>query len=270
MYAPDVYQGAPTPVTIFLSVGPKAAAFAGLMRTLEAVAHPIAVDWSIMIGILAVLTMTVGNVAAIVQTSVKRMLAYSSIAHSGYALIGVAAMGIRGGAASDVTRAAQSVLLYLFAYTIMNVGAFSLLMYMRRGDGFGEDLRDFSGLARRRPAIAMAMVVFLLSLAGIPPMIGFWGKLYIFMAAIQAQLYWLAVAGVVNVVISLVYYARVIVHMFMREQETEVTDVMSIPLNIALGVSAVATIGLGIFPQAILGSIDLLTSLPIVMGGILP
>lgn len=269
MYAPDVYQGAPTPVTIFLSVGPKAAAFAGLARTLEAVGHPVSADWLLPVGMLAVLTMTVGNVAAIVQNNVKRMLAYSSIAHSGYVLIGVAAMGAKGGSASGAPGAAASVILYLFAYTIMNVGAFSLLMYMRRGSGFGEELRDFSGLARRRPAVAIAMLIFLLSLAGIPPTIGFWGKFYVFLAAIQAHLYWLAVAGVVNVVISLVYYARILVRMFMREREVEVSDVRSLPLNIAVGASAVATIALGIFPQAILTAIERSAAV-IITGGIFP
>jgi NADH-quinone oxidoreductase subunit N len=269
MYAPDVYQGAPTPVTIFLSVGPKAAAFAGLARTLEAVAHPIAADWLTLMSVLAVLTMTVGNVAAIAQRNVKRMLAYSSIAHSGYVLIGIAAMAAAGGADSGAPSAAASVVFYLFAYTIMNVGAFSLLMYMRRGDGYGEDLRDFSGLARRRPAVAAAMLVFLLSLAGIPPTVGFFGKFYIFMAAINAKMYIVAAAGVVNVVISLFYYARIVVHMFMKEPEAGVADVGSAPLHAAILFSAVATIVLGVFPQTLLVAIESATAV-IVTGGIVP
>jgi len=268
MYAPDVYQGAPTPVTIFLSVGPKAAAFAALVRVLSAVGAAVAADWLPLLAALAVLTMTVGNLAAVLQSNVKRMLAYSSIAHSGYVLIGMAALSGAGGLADGGPGIVTSVIFYLFAYTVMNVGAFSLLMCMRRGDGFGEDLADFSGLGRRRPAVAAAMVLFLLSLAGIPPTIGFLGKLYIFIAAIRVGLYWLVLAGVVNVVISLFYYARIIVHMYMREQEVEVVDVRSAPLALAIGSAAVATVVLGIFPQAVLSVIERSTN--ILAGGILP
>jgi len=221
-----------------------------------------------MLAALAVLTMTVGNLAAVLQSNVKRMLAYSSIAHSGYVLIGMAALSGAGGLADGGPGIVTSVIFYLFAYTIMNVGAFSLLMCMRRGDGFGEDLADFSGLGRRRPAVAAAMVLFLLSLAGIPPTIGFLGKLYIFIAAIRVGLYWLVLAGVVNVVISLFYYARIIVHMYMREQEVEVVDVRSAPLALAIGSAAVATVVLGIFPQAVLSVIERSTN--ILAGGILP
>lgn len=268
MYAPDVYQGAPTPVTIFLSIGPKAAAFAGLMRTLEAVARPVAGDWVLLLAALAVLTMTVGNVAAIAQNNVKRMLAYSSIAHSGYVLIGVAAMGASG--VQVASGAMQGVMLYLFAYTIMTAGAFAVLMRIKRGERFGESLDDFSGLARHRPAAALAMLIFLLSLTGIPPTMGFWGKFYIFMSAIEARLYWLALAGIINVVISLFYYARIVMFMFMREREPGVSDVKSLPLDLALGAAAAATVVLGIFPQALLDVIGRAVSTPIVTGGMLP
>lgn len=268
MYAPDVYQGAPTPVTIFLAVGPKAAAFAGFLRVLVCLGHPVRADWLAFAWVLAVLTMTVGNVAAVLQTNVKRMLAYSSIAHAGYILIGVAAMARERGTDGAMPSSEASVVLYLFAYIFMNVGAFSLLMYMKREHGFGEELADFSGLGRRRPAVATAMLVLLLSLAGIPLTLGFWGKFYIFMAAIRTQLYWLAVIGVINVVISLFYYARIVVHMFMRTQERAVSDVRSLPLNLALGITAVATIVLGIFPEAILSVIERSAS-SIFMGGIL-
>jgi len=268
MYAPDVYQGAPTPVTIFLAVGPKAAAFAGLLRVLGSFVHVETIDWLPLLGLLSVLTMTVGNVAAVLQTNVKRMLAYSSIAHAGYVLIGVAAMVTERGEATGAPSCTASVVYYLFAYTIMNVGAFSLLMYMRRGGEFCEELADFSGLGRRRPAVAAAMLILLLALAGIPPSIGFFGKFYIFLAAIRAGLYWLAVAGVVNVVISLFYYVRIVVHMFMRQQEREVSDVRSFPLDLALWSSVAATIVLGIFPQAILIAIEQAAS-SILMGGII-
>jgi NADH-quinone oxidoreductase subunit N len=251
MYAPDVYQGAATPVTIFLAVGPKAAAFAGLLRVLVAF-HAMRSDWLMLISLLSFLTMTVGNVGAVLQTNVKRMLAYSSIAHAGYALIGVASIAVDDRAGGAFPSSAASVIFYLVAYTIMNVGAFSLLMFMRRDKGFGEDLADFSGLARRRPVVAAAMLIFLLSLAGIPPSIGFLGKFYIFAAAVRSGLYWLAVAGVLNAVVSLFYYARIVVYMFMRKQERDVSDVRSFALNLALGASAVATVVLGIFPQTIL------------------
>lgn len=255
MYAPDVYQGAPTPVTIFLAIGPKAAAFAGLVRILGYVAHTMADDWLALTWVLAFMTMIVGNVAAVLQTNVKRMLAYSSIAHAGYALIGVAAMAKENGAAG-LPASVSSIIFYLFAYTLMNVGAFSLLMYMRRGNEYGEELSDFSGLWRRRPAVAVAMLVCLLSLTGIPPSIGFLGKLYIFGAAIRAELYWLAVVGVLTSVISLFYYLRVVVHMFVYAQQREVTDVRSFPLDFALGLSAAAVVLLGIFPHVILSAIE--------------
>ncbi|MBI5119288.1 NADH-quinone oxidoreductase subunit N [Candidatus Poribacteria bacterium] len=267
MYAPDVYQGAPTPVTIFLAVGPKAAAFAGLIRVLGAV-HAMSSDWLMLVSALSFLTMTVGNVGAVLQTNVKRMLAYSSIAHAGYALIGVASIAVDDRAGGVFPSSTASVIFYLVAYTIMNVGAFSLLMYMRRDKGFGEDLADFSGLARRRPVVAAAMLIFLLSLAGIPPSIGFLGKFYIFATAVRSGLYWLAVAGVLNAVVSLFYYARIVVYMFMKKQERDVSDVRSFALNLALGASAVATVVLGIFPQTILDVIARATS-NIFTGGII-
>ncbi len=268
MYAPDVYHGAPTPVTIFLAVGPKAAAFAGFLRVLVSVAHTMSADWLTLVWVLSVLTMTVGNVAAVMQTNVKRMLAYSSIAHAGYVLIGVAAIAKDGGAGGAMPTGVASVVFYMFAYTFMNIGAFSLLLCTRRERGFGEDLADFSGLGRRRPVVAAAMLVLLLSLAGIPPTIGFLGKLYIFAAAIRTGLYGLAVVGVVNVVISLFYYLRIVVHMYMRKQEHECQDVSSLPLGLALGLSAAATVVLGIFPQAILNAIEHSASI-IDIGGVI-
>ncbi len=251
MYAPDVYHGAPTPVTIFLTVGPKAAAFAGLIRVLWVV-RDMSSDWLLLIWILSFMTMTVGNVGAVLQSNVKRMLAYSSIAHAGYALIGVAAIAVKDGTGGAFPGGTASVIFYLVAYTIMNVGAFSLLMYMRRDRGFGEELADFSGLARRRPVVAAAMLIFLLSLAGIPGSIGFLGKFYVFAAAVRAELYWLAVAGVLNAVVSLFYYARIVVQMYMQPERRDVSDVRSFSLNLALGALAAATVVLGIFPQAIL------------------
>jgi NADH-quinone oxidoreductase subunit N len=200
--------------------------------------------------------MTIGNVAAVLQNNVKRMLAYSSVAHAGYVLIGVAAMLKEGAVVTGAPSSVASVIYYLVAYTIMNVGAFGFLLCMRRQGEYCDELSDFSGLGKRRPALAGVMFLFLLALAGIPPTIGFFGKFYIFMAAIRAGLYWLAAAGVVNVVISLFYYARVVVYMYMRSREREVVDVSSLPLNIALIVSAAATVVLGIFPQSILAVIE--------------
>jgi NADH-quinone oxidoreductase subunit N len=225
-------------------------------------------DWLTLVWVLSVLTMTVGNVAAVMQTNVKRMLAYSSIAHAGYVLIGVAAIAREGGVGGAMPSGVASVVFYLFAYTFMNVGAFSLLLCTWDERGFGEELADFSGLGRRRPVVAAAMLVLLLSLAGIPPTLGFWGKLYIFAAAIRTGLYGLAVAGAVNVVISLFYYLRIVVHMYMRKQEHECQDVSSLPLALALGMSTAATVVLGIFPQAILNAIERSASI-IDIGGVI-
>ena len=194
MWAPDVYEGAPTPITAFLSVGSKAAAFAMLLRVFVEGLPTVVADWQVFFWWLAVLTMTVGNVAAITQSNIKRMLAYSSIAHSGYVLIGVVAGTSRGWTAAMV---------YLVVYAFMQLGAFAVVTALRRRDVVGDELKDLSGLYSQSPLAAVAMLVFMLSLGGIPPTAGFMGKIWIFGAAIDQGFVSLAIIGVVNSAISL-------------------------------------------------------------------
>jgi NADH-quinone oxidoreductase subunit N len=207
-WCPDVYQGAATPVTAFLSVAPKAAGFAIMLRFFSPeLAAPGAwegggVDWAALLMVVSVLTMTVGNVAALTQTNMKRLLAYSSIAHAGYLLMGVVAFSPNG---------VRSILVYLLAYLVMNVGAFLVVTLVHNQDGTF-DLRDYPGLWRRQPFLTVAMAVFLLSLMGIPPLVGFMGKLYVFAAIIERgpAFWWFAVVGAVNAAIAAYYYARVL------------------------------------------------------------
>ena len=209
-WTPDVYQGAPTSVTAFMSVGAKAAGFAALIRVLHfSFGDSVySAGWTVAIAALAVLTMTFGNLAALAQRDVKRMLGYSSIAHAGYILVGVAAGNESG---------VRAVLFYLLAYAFMTVGAFAVAAVIERRDEFSTTLRDYDGLSQRQPLLAAAMTVFMLSLTGIPPLVGFWGKLFVFRAAVEADLTWLVVVGVINSVISAFYYLGVVVHMVMRD-----------------------------------------------------
>src|SRR3954470_14426817 len=208
MWAPDVYEGAPTPITAFLSVGSKAASFAMLLRIFLEGLPAASADWRLLFEVLSIVTMTVGNVAALTQTNVKRMLAYSSIAHAGYVLIGVVAGTPRGVAA---------MLIYLLIYTFMQLGAFAVIIMMRRADVVGDELKDFSGLYLRHPMAAFAMLLFMLSLGGIPPTAGFMGKFWLFGAAIDAGYVWLAVIGVLNSAVSLYYYLRLVVFMYLKQ-----------------------------------------------------
>src|SRR5438874_2086158 len=207
MWAPDVYEGAPTPVTAFLSVGSKAASFAMLLRIFLEGMPSLSADWRILFEVLAIVTMTVGNLAALTQSNLKRMLAYSSIAHAGYLLIGVVAAG------AGHTRGVTATLIYLFTYVFLQLGAFGIIILMRQRDVIGDELKDLTGLYHRRPVAAFAMLLFMLSLGGIPPTAGFMGKFWLFSAAIEAGFVWLAVIGVLNSAISLYYYIRVVVFM---------------------------------------------------------
>jgi NADH-quinone oxidoreductase subunit N len=228
MWTPDVYEGAPTPVTAFLSVGPKAAGLAVMVRffsdalgaqwvdtTQEVAVAGGHAPWAIVAGCLAMATMTVGNLSALHQNNVKRMLAYSSIAHAGYMLLGVSVFSEAGVAA---------IVFYVFAYCFMNLGAFLVVMALAEVNGGDESIDAFRGLGRRAPVIAVVMTMFLVSLAGIPPMAGFVGKFYLFAALIEAGGAWcwvLAVVGVLNSVISLFYYARVMRAMYLEKAEDE-------------------------------------------------
>ncbi len=239
-WTPDVYEGAPTAVTAFMAVGVKAAAFAVLARTFFTGLHGLAEHWSGLLAALAVLTMTVGNVLAVVQHNVKRLLAYSSIAHAGYALVGVVVATRDGGAA---------LCFYLVTYTVMNLGAFGVLLALSRRGEASETLDDLAGSGWRHPLLGAAMVLFMLSLAGMPPTAGFAGKFWLFGAAVDADFIGLAVAGVLNSLISVYYYLGVLVQMFMADDRPR-PALPSRPWLLAVIVVAVlGTVGLGLLPS---------------------
>ncbi|NKB87516.1 MAG: NADH-quinone oxidoreductase subunit NuoN [Acidobacteria bacterium] len=233
MWAPDAYSGAPTPVSMFISVASKAAAFAMMIRLLFVAFEPMTASWTALLAVLSVATMTFGNVAAVTQDNVKRMFAYSSVAHAGYAL-----MGIVAGTAYGVSAA----MYYLFAYTFMNIGAWAMIVIFRREGMACDRVEDFNGLVHRSGWAAAAMIIFLLSLGGIPPTIGFLGKWYVFGAAVEAGYGWLAVVGAINAAISIFYYLRLVKAMFVADADSDVTLVHSMPLNVTLALSAVITI----------------------------
>jgi NADH-quinone oxidoreductase subunit N len=242
VWTPDVYEGAPTTVTAFMAVGVKAAAFASFARVFMHTLGSLHGQWEGIFWVLAVLTMTVGNITAIVQNNIKRMLAYSSVAHAGYLLVAMVAGKELGGAA---------LMYYLVAYGLMNLGAFAVIVAVGRKGEPNEEFSDFAGLGFRYPLLAMAMTVFMLSLTGVPPLVGFTGKFYIFSAAVKAGYIWLAVIGVLNSVISAYYYVRVIVNMYMYEGEKMPEKLSARPaLAVAILVAAAGTVLLGIFPAA--------------------
>lgn len=250
MWAPDVYQGAPTPVAAFMSTCSKAAGFAAMLRVLFSVSNGAASDWVTVLWVVAVLSMFIGNLSAIAQKNVKRMLAFSSIAHAGYILIGVVSWSAMGSA---------SVIFYLLSYTFMNVGAFSVISYLSTDEREFVDLKDFRGLAYRKPMIAFVMAVFMFSLAGLPPTAGFVGKFYLFAAAVKAGHIPLVVIGVINSMIALYYYLGVVVAMFMREPETAETAPRNLPVALAsLLIAVAATFALGLFPSYWIDSFELL------------
>jgi NADH-quinone oxidoreductase subunit N len=248
MWAPDVYEGAPTPVTAFLSVGSKAASFAMLLRIFLEGLPSMSADWRLLFESLSIVTMTVGNFAALTQTNVKRMLAYSSIAHAGYLLIGIVAGTPRG---------VTATLIYLLIYSFMQLGAFAVIVLLRRRDVVGDELKDFSGLSFRSPFAAFAMLLFMLSLGGIPPTAGFMGKFWLFGAAIEAGYVWLAVIGVLNSAVSLYYYVRLIVFMYLKKETIGSEPVPSAPLTVALAVAVAATILLGVYPRLLFELADM-------------
>ncbi len=244
-WTPDAYEGAPTPATAFMSVGPKAAAFAAILRVLDQALGPLAVDWSAVLAVLAVVTMTGGNVVALVQRNTKRMLAYSSIAHTGYILAGVAAFAAGQSAAAGV-------LYYVLAYGIMNLGAFACLLYLDVEGTRGASLEELNGFATRAPVGALAFAVFLVSLTGIPPTIGFFAKVFVIQPALEAHLPWLAVAIAANAAVAAFYYLRVVVHMYMEEPDASAPRIVGAPLlSVTLGLGAAATVVLGILPNSV-------------------
>ncbi|MBI2486415.1 MAG: NADH-quinone oxidoreductase subunit N [Deltaproteobacteria bacterium] len=240
-WVPDIYEGAPVTVTGFMSVGVKAAAFAILLRVLFEGFSGIEANWMQALWIVSAFTMTIGNLAAIVQTSIKRMLAYSSIAHAGYALVGVVAS--YGGKELGLS----SVMYYLFAYMVMNLGAFGVLAYLSKDGKECETFDDISGIWRRKPLTAIALGIFMFSLAGIPPTIGFFAKYRVFLSAVKAEFFWLAIIGILNSVISAYYYLRVLVYAYMRE-ESVVFPRFKPTSVVALTILTIGTLLLGILP----------------------
>ena len=256
-WTPDAYQGSPTPVTGYLSVGPKVGAFALILRLFVDALGPLRADWLQVVVILAVLTMTLGNLVALTQTNVKRMLAYSSIAHTGYMLVGLAAF------AAGRIEGLQGLLYYGAAYSFMNLGAFAVVAAIQRRAGVTSGLDTFAGLGRREPWLAILMTLFLLSLTGIPPTAGFFAKAYVILAAVQAgQDGWtalgvLAVVAVLNAAAAAFYYLRVVVYMFMREPRAE-----QAPLDHGrllwggLALASVLTLALGLIPGPFLSFVE--------------
>ncbi len=246
MWTPDVYHGAPSAVVAFMSVGAKAGGFAALLRVFVAAFPDLAGAWGAVAMWVSALTMTWGNVAAIAQTNIKRMLAYSSIAHAGYILMALPAAA-QARVAPDALSAA---LLYLFAYAITNLGAWAVVIALEQAEGSGLEIDDYAGLSRRRPGLALAMALFMLSLTGLPPTVGFVGKFFVFRAAIDANLIWLAIVGVMTSLISAYYYLRVIVVMYMRTGEPQSRSERW--LQATVGLTAVSTFLFGVFPGPLL------------------
>jgi NADH-quinone oxidoreductase subunit N len=245
IWAPDVYQGAPAPVTLFMSAGPKAAAFAVFLRVFMTAFAPITDRWEPFVWASALLTMIIGNFAALTQSNIKRLLAYSSIAHAGYVMVAVAAHNQIGIAAA---------MFYLAAYAFMNIGAFAVITHFsRQGEKFVE-VADLAGLGWKQPVTAALFSIFLLSLIGVPLTGGFFGKFYIFKAALDAHLVWLAVLGLLNSAVAAYYYLRIIVVMYMQEPGEATTSLPPLGAGIqtALWASALGTLILGIFPGILL------------------
>jgi NADH-quinone oxidoreductase subunit N len=258
MWTPDVYQGAPSPVVAFMSVGAKAGGFAALLRVLLTAFPALAPQWAPAVGWIAALTMIWGNVAAIGQSNIKRLLAYSSIAHAGYILMALASSADNRVAASAVS----SALFYLLAYAVTNLGAWAVVLAMEKAEGSGLAIDDYAGLGARRPGMALAMAVFMLSFTGVPPTIGFIGKFALFRAAVDAGLIGLALVGVITSLVSAYFYLRVVIVMYMRPGEPVTRSEGW--LNATVAVTALAAIAFGLLPGPLLalaGGARLLTLL---------
>ncbi|MDZ7292244.1 MAG: NADH-quinone oxidoreductase subunit N [candidate division KSB1 bacterium] len=239
-WAPDVYQGAPTPISAFMATGSKAAGFAALLRVLLSSGIMADAVWQKIFWVMAVATMTIGNIIALRQENIKRMLAYSSIAHAGYILVGAIANNEIGYA---------GVLFYLLSYLFMNVGAFGVVAFLAKSEQEYVTIAEYRGLAYRRPFAAVAMAIFMFSLSGIPPTAGFLAKFYVFSGAVQAGYIWLVILGVINSMISLYYYLGIVVVMFMHEPEGEKVPITPLPaVGLALLIAVFGTLNLGLFP----------------------
>lgn len=250
-WAPDVYEGAPTSIAAFISAGPKAAGFAAFLRIFMEALQNLQSEWIVAVTILAALTMTVGNLVAIAQRNIKRMLAYSSIAHAGYVLVALAAANKDG---------ISSAMFYLLVYCVMNIGAFGAMILARTEDGESLMISDYAGLGFKKPLLALFMTVMLLSLAGFPPTAGFVGKFYVFRSAVEAGQIWLVIIGAINTAISAFYYLRVVVTMYMREPEEEL-DFLAYPrlLILALTLAAIGVVLIGVLPSYFLNPAQIST-----------
>ena len=240
MWTPDVYEGAPTSVTAFMALGVKAAAFAAFARVFFLAFPALQPDWTMVLWVVAVATMTLGNIVAIAQTNIKRMLAYSSIAHAGYLLVAIIAANQLG---------VVSLMYYLLAYTLMNLGAFGVVILIGRQKDSYLSIYDYAGLGAQHPVLAASMALFMFALAGIPPTAGFVGKFYVFSAAVQAGYIWLAIIGVMNSVVSVYYYLRITVLMYMKPAEADLGPVSFAPaVTATLALTALGIMLIGVFP----------------------
>jgi NADH-quinone oxidoreductase subunit N len=249
-WTPDAYQGSPTPVTGYLSVGPKIAAFALILRLFVEALAPLRGEWAVIIGVLAAITMTVGNLAALGQDNIKRMLAYSSIAHTGYIMVGLVVFATAGSPEVAAT-GVQGVLFYSIAYAFMNLGAFAVVAALQRRPGVTSQLATFAGLGYRAPVLALTMTVFMLSLTGIPPLAGFFAKAIVVLGALEVggEMTWLAVIMMLNAAAAAFYYLRVVVYMYMRKPAEDAAPVSIGGLTrVGLIVAAALTILIGLFP----------------------
>jgi NADH-quinone oxidoreductase subunit N len=238
MWVPDVYEGAPTPVTAYLSVASKAAGFAVIIRVFYEAFGPVSLDWGVIFAVLAAITMTVGNIVALTQKNIKRMLAYSSIAQAGYVMIGLAAVTVE---------ATSAIMFFLACYALTNLGAFIVIIAISNKIN-SDEIADYSGMLRRAPLFALALAFCLISLIGIPPTAGFMAKIYLFSAGVNADLLWLVIIAVINSVISAYYYLRVVRVMFSGEPLSEERVHASSGLRITLALACFGVLLLGIFP----------------------
>lgn len=255
MWTPDVYEGSPTPVAAFMSVGTKGAALAALLRFTAIALEGAQAFWLPVLAALAAATMIIGNLGALGQSNLKRMLAYSSIGHAGYILLGIMVTAGRG---------AEAFLFYMLAYTLTNLGAFGVLIALEQRDEEAWSIDDFAGLYERRPLLAVAMALFMFSLAGVPPTAGFIAKFFVFTAAYEGGLGWLVLIGVITSAIAAYYYLRVVVKMFMQAPVREVRPELTHGLNVEILIAGVATLLLGLLPAPLIG---LATQSPVAVGG---
>jgi NADH-quinone oxidoreductase subunit N len=255
-WAPDAYEGAPTSITAFMSVAVKSAAWAMLIHVLVLGLGPLHSVWVPLLVVVSVATMTGANLAALTQNNLKRLLAYSSIAHVGYMLLGLVAFGSSVPGSVDGTNGIKGILVYLLVYTFMNLGAFAVITSLRRRDVIGDEIDDIAGLVHRAPTEAVLMLFFLLSLAGIPPLAGFWGKYFIFLSLIETGHYVLASLAVLYAVFGLYYYMRIANAMLIRQPLERDRITTGPAMKVALGVTALATLYIGIFPNWFINAVN--------------